>query len=90
MPTNPANRDRAPGWIRRPSIHRLCPIQSLLQQPKYAEARTAADDALALIQDFRCLGHAEVALRLAVSEACHAAGDLDRAKSELLETPRQI
>lgn len=70
--------------VRAPLIH------ALLLQGHLADARKVAEEGLAFLQQFGCAGYAEVELRLAISEAFDAAGEPQRARSELAETIRQI
>jgi tetratricopeptide (TPR) repeat protein len=71
------------------SVHATL-IHALLGQRRTSEAVAAAERALGIVQALGCVGHAEVELRLAISEAFHAAGDLERAGLELCETLHQI
>ena len=65
-------------------------IQALVAQGQRSEAIAICERALGALQHFGGAGHAEVELRLAISEAFHATGQRERAESELRETLRQI
>lgn len=65
-------------------------IRVLLAQGRAEEATEEAEQTLRLIQHFGGLGQSEVELRLAISQAFYAAGDRQRANTELQETLRQI
>jgi hypothetical protein len=65
-------------------------IYSLLAQGKPDQACQAAEEGLQRIQQVGCAGYNEVGLRLAASQAFHAAGNLDRARVELRDTLHQI
>jgi hypothetical protein len=70
--------------VRAPLIH------ALLLQGRIADAGEVAEAGLAFLQQFGGAGYAEVELRLAISTAFEAAGNGQRARSELAETLRQI
>lgn len=65
-------------------------VYALLARGRTQEALLPAEEGLQRIKHVGCAGYAEVAMRLAASEAFHAAGDADRARAELRETLRQI
>jgi ATP/maltotriose-dependent transcriptional regulator MalT len=65
-------------------------VTALVAQDKPEQALPVAEKALGVIATFGGAGYAEVEVRLAASEAFHAAGDRERANAELQETLRQI
>lgn len=65
-------------------------VTALLAEGKPEQALPVAEKALGVIASFGGAGYAEVELRLAASEAFHAAQDQKRARAELQETLRQI
>ncbi len=65
-------------------------MRALIGLGASAEAVALAEQLLSAILAFGGVGVAEVEARLAASEAFHAAGNLDRARTELRETLRQI
>lgn len=65
-------------------------INALLRQGRPKDAQATAEEALELLAKFGGAGFPEVPLRLTASEAFHAAGDNDRARTELAETLRQV
>jgi tetratricopeptide (TPR) repeat protein len=65
-------------------------IESLLKQNRGAEACEIAAEGLTLLAKLGCGGSIEARLRLAISEAFQASGDIERARSELRETLNQI
>lgn len=76
-----------PGWMSH-----IAPVQihALLALKKPGEAAAVAEQVLSVLPMMGGFGVAEVELRLAASEAFHAAGDLERGRAELRETLRQI
>ncbi|MBZ5710193.1 ATP-binding protein, partial [Nannocystis pusilla] len=76
-----------PLWLlHTASVH----VRALLTLGRAAEAVAVAERVLGVIPGLGGAGHAEVEFRLAASEAFRAAGHLERARSELRETQRQI
>lgn len=64
-------------------------VRVLLAKDRPSEAAEIAENGLRILREYE-IGYHEVELRLAASEAFHAAGDLDRARAELAETLLRI
>ncbi|MFY0534262.1 hypothetical protein [Nannocystis pusilla] len=76
-----------PLWLlHTASVH----VRALLALGRADEAVEVAERVLAVIPGLGGAGHPEVELRLAASEAFHAAAHVERARAELRETLRQI
>lgn len=65
-------------------------LRALIGLGSYAEAVVVAEQTQTLVSQLGSFGLAEVEFRLAVSETFHAAGNPERAHTELRETLRQI
>lgn len=77
----------APVWFLS---HTSVLIQALLGLGRAIDATQLAEQMLSLVSGLGGAGVFEVELRVAASEAFHAAGDIGRAQTELRETLRQI